>query len=98
MQTSTVSALGPGGAPQALSGTFDVDHPVYVGQVSVDDVSTDKAGCDADDFATTDPSATNSEIEDGDGWSGGSIVFVSKPDANQDACQGATVTISYVSN
>jgi hypothetical protein len=98
VQTSTVSDLGPGTAAQALSGTFTTDRPVYVGQVSVDDTTTDQAGCDADDFQAVDPDATNAEVETGDTWGGGSIVFVNKPAVDQDACQGATVTVHYVSN
>ena len=36
-------------------------------------------------------------IGDDDTWTGGSIEFNNKA-VNQDACQGATVTINYVSN
>jgi hypothetical protein len=98
VQDSVVSGLGPGGSAQALSGHFEVDSPVYVGQVSIDKVTTDKDGCDASDFETHDPDATNAEVANDDEWGGGSISFVDKADTNQDACQGATVTISYVSN
>ena len=48
--------------------------------------------------SAVDPDATNDEVVTGDTWGGGSIVFVDKAAVNQDACQGATVTVHYVSN
>ena len=99
VQTSTVSNLGPGTAAQALSGTFTTTRPAYVGQVSVSSVTTDKgAACDGTNFLTQNPTATNAEVSTGSTWGGGSIVFVDKADTNQDACQGAVVTVNYVSN
>jgi hypothetical protein len=96
-QTSVVSAMGPGVAAQPLSGTFTVAKPAYVGQVSITGVTTDKVGCDSTDFVTTNPAATNAEVTSASTWSGGTIAFVNKA-SNQDACQGATVTIAYSSN
>jgi hypothetical protein len=98
VQTSTVSDLGPGTAAQALSGTFTTTRPAYVGQVSVSSVTTDNVLCDGTNFQTQNPTATNAEVSTGSTWGGGSIVFVDKPAVNQDACQGATVTVHYVSN
>lgn len=96
-QTSAVTAMGPGVAAQALSGTFTVTKPSYVGSVTVSGVTTDKAGCTTADFITTNPTATNAEVSTGSTWGGGSIAF-NNTAANQDACQGATVTIAYASN
>lgn len=97
-QTSVVTAMGPGVAPQALSGTFTVAKPSRVGQVSVSGVTTDKTGCTTADFATTNPTPTNATVTTGSTWSGGSIVFVDNPTRNQDACQNAVVTVAYTSN
>jgi hypothetical protein len=98
VQDSDVTNLGPGTAAQDLNGHFEVDRPTYVGAVTVDEVTTDDTGCTAADFTVVDPDPTNAEIVDGDDWDGGSIVFKNDPARNQDDCQGATVTISYVSN
>jgi len=98
VQDSTITGLGPGVAAQSLDGHFSVTSPVHVGQVTVDKITTNKAGCDASNFSTENPDATNAEVSDGALWGGGSIVFVDKAATNQDVCQGATVTISYVSN
>ncbi len=49
-QTSSVSAMAPGVAPQALSGNFDNDNtgPVYVAGVTA--TGTDQTGCPASDY------------------------------------------------
>jgi hypothetical protein len=101
-QTSVVTDLAPGLPAQALSGNFTNagTSPVYVAGITAA-VTTDKAGCDATDYTLVQPSAVNAEVAVGSGvgsWSGGSIQFNNKADANQDACKGATVTITYSSN
>lgn len=102
-QTSVVSALAPGLAAQPLSGNFTNPNssPVYVASVTATVASTDKVGCDASDYTVVQPTAVNAQVASGTGvgsWSGGSIQFNNKANANQDACKGATVTISYTSN
>jgi hypothetical protein len=97
-QTSTVTDMAPGIAAQALSGNFTNTgtSPVYVGSITAS-IATDKTGCDATDYTLVQPSAVNAEIAPGTGvgsWSGGSIAFNNKT-TNQDACKGATVTITY---
>jgi hypothetical protein len=103
-QTSTVSGLAPGTPAQALSGTFDNSNSgsVYVTSVSATVTGTDKAGCSASDYTVTgSPASVGAQIASGSGvgtWSGISIAFNNKPSTNQDACKGATVSISYTSN
>ena len=91
--------MGPGVLPQALSGTFTSALPTYVGQVNAEvDETTLPAGCSAADYVVVDPTATNDEVTTGDAWSGGSVAFLNDPARNQDACQGATVGISYTAS
>jgi hypothetical protein len=96
-QTSPVTGMGPGVAPQALSGTFTTAHPAFVGQVTASVSSTNKTGCTSADFTIVQPTATDAEVTSASTWSGGSIVFKNTT-ANQDACQGAIVTLAYSSN
>ena len=103
-QTSTVTGLVPGTAAQALSGTFDNPNsgPVYVTSVTATVTGTDKTGCTASDYTITgSPATVATQVAAGSSvgsWSGISIAFNNKPSTNQDACKGATVTISYTSN
>ena len=99
-QTSTVTGLRPGGTAQALSGNFDNPNagPVYIGAVSALVTGTDKVGCDATDYTVAGTATVNAQVAAGNGvgsWSGLTIAFNNKPAANQDACKGATVSISY---
>ena len=107
VQTSTVTDLRPGGAPQALSGNFDNanEGPVYVGTVTVAIGTVTKAAgapagpCDATDYTLANATMTvNAEVPTGTGqgaWSGATIAFNNKTDTNQDGCKGATVNLTY---
>lgn len=101
VQTSTITAMGPGIAAQTLSGNFDNSSggPSYVGSVTVVVDSTDEAGCTADDYTITgSPMTVDDEVADGDGqgaWTGATIAFANDSARNQDACQGATVSLTY---
>lgn len=107
VQTSTITGMGPGIAAQTLSGNFDNSSggPSYVGSVTVgiaditDSAGTSLAGCTVADYTITgSPMAVNAEVPDGDAqgaWSGATIVFANDPARNQDACQGATVELTY---
>jgi hypothetical protein len=103
-QTSTVSGLAPGLPAQALSGNFDNPNsgPVYVTSVTATVTGTDKAGCTASDYTISgSPATVGAQVASGSGvgsWSGITIAFNNKPSTNQDACKGATVSISYTSN
>lgn len=106
VQTSTVSGLAPGVAPQTLSGNFNNpnDGPVYVSTVVVEISGVDSAGgnCDASDYTLTGASMNvGAEIEPGNGkgsWGGATIAFNNKPSVNQDDCKGATVHLTYTAN
>lgn len=105
-QTSVVSDLRPGGAPQTLSGRFDNPNagPVFIGTVtaSIDGVTTAAGAvgeCTADDYVLSGAEMTvNSEIAAGDDvgtWSGARLAFHNKATVDQDGCKGATVTLAY---
>jgi hypothetical protein len=100
-QTSTVTSMHPGDTAQTLSGNFDNGNtgPVYIATVTASIASVDKTGCTASDFTLANPIATvNAEIPAGSAqgaWTGPTIKFNDKL-TNQDACKGATVTLSYV--
>ncbi len=102
-QTSTVSGLAPGSGTQTLSGTFDNPNsgPVYVTSVSATVTGTDKTGCTASDYTIDGSAPVGTQVPAGTGvasWSGLTIAFNNKATTNQDACKGATVTITYTSN
>ena len=100
-QTSEVTGMGPGVDAQDLSGNFDNSNAAasYVGSVTVIVADTGNAGCTAADYTITgSPMAVDDLVPAGDGqgaWSGATIAFNNDPDTNQDACQGATVNLTY---
>jgi hypothetical protein len=99
-QTSLVDSMGPGVPAQALSGNFDNDgsSATYVDGLSVVVTGTDHLGCTAADYTITgSPMALGTSVPVGDGqgtWTGAEIEFHSTA-SNQDACQGATVSLAY---
>jgi len=104
-QTSTVTAMAPGIAAQALSGTFNNTNagPVFVKTVVATVTATDKSGCTAADYTIAGTSVVQgaaagagAQVPVGAAgtWSGLTIAFNSTA-SNQDACQGAVVTIGY---
>ena len=107
VQTSTISAMGPGDTAQTLSGTFTNTNsgPVYVGTVTASISSVTKAvnapagTCAAGDYTLANPIMTvNAEVPAGasqGSWSGATIKFNNKTAVNQDACKGATVNLAY---
>lgn len=108
-QTSNLNPMGPGVSAQTLSGTFTnpSSGPLYVATVtaaigSVTDAAGNAiAGCDASDYVLTPASgvmSVASEVARGTGvgsWGGVTIQFNDKTSTNQDACQGATVNLTY---
>jgi len=106
VQTSTVSGLVPGSAAQSLSGNFTNSNssPVYVTSVTAAIASVIKATgapsgtCDASDYTLTGATMTvGAQVPAGSAqgaWSGATIAFNNKSTI-QDACKGASVTISY---
>jgi hypothetical protein len=105
-QTKVLSAMFPGDSPQTLSGNFDNTNPgkTYIGTVTASIASVTKggspaAGCTSADFDLQNAAMTvNAEIAQGTSvgsWSGATIQFKNDPTANQDACKGVTVNLSY---
>ena len=107
VQTSVLTPIAPGDSEQSLSGTFlnTNSGPVYVATVTASIASVVKfpnaaAGtCDASDFTLTGAVMTvNKEAlaDDSSPWTGATLKFNNKADANQDQCKLATVNIAYV--
>jgi hypothetical protein len=106
-QTSTVTDLRPGGTPQTLSGNFDntTGSPIRVANVVVSIGTVTKASgapagtCDATDYVLTGSTmAVNAQVPAGTAqgaWTGATIAFNNKSDANQDGCKNATVSLTY---
>ena len=107
-QTGPLTAMYPGGAAQALSGTFGNTNsgPIQVTTVTAAITGVTKASgapagdCDATDFTLAGAVMTvNAEIPSGPGavgaWTGATIQFNNKAGTNQDGCKGATVALSY---
>ena len=106
VQTSTITGMRPGDSAQLLAGNFDNPNsgPIYVTSVTASISAVTKADgvsgtCDSTDYVLANPTmAVNDNVPAGNAqgsWSGATIKFNNKADINQDACKGATVTISY---
>ena len=106
-QSTTLSAMYPGDSAQTISGNFDNSNsgPVYVSTVTVSISGVTKAvgapagTCDATDFTLANAAMTvGGEVPSGlakGSFTGATIKFNDKPTTNQDACKGATVSLSY---
>ncbi|MBC7632211.1 hypothetical protein [Aeromicrobium sp.] len=109
IQTSTVTAMAPGVAPQTLSGNFNNANagPAYVTNVvaSIGTVTKDAGAptgaCTAADYTLTNATMTvGSQVPAGSAqgaWTGATIAF-SNSGANQDGCKNATVALVYAVN
>lgn len=104
-QTSTIQDLAPGAPAQDIKGTVTNNAPndAYVNTVTVSVADTSDPDCDASDFTIsnggvmdvqTDLAANGGDFD----FSGVTIQFNNKPNADQDACKGATVNLAYASN
>ena len=106
-QVSAPTDLAPGVAAGPISGliTNDGTSDAYVTSVTVAITSVDKAAgavagtCDATDYTLTGAVMTvGKDVPAGGGtqaFSGATLAFNNKADTNQDACQGATVNLTY---
>lgn len=106
-QTTVLTAMYPGDTAQTISGNFDNPNPgpAYVSTVTAAIASVTKAGgapagtCDATDFTLASAVMTvNAEVPAGNAkgaWTGATLKFNDKTTVNQDACNGATVNLSY---
>jgi hypothetical protein len=106
-QVTVLDPISPGRAAQTLSGTFDnrSDGPVYVTSVTVGITAVESApgvpavGCSASDFNLTGavmPVAREVAAGNDQGaWTGAAIAF-NTTEADQNACKGVSITLSYV--
>ena len=107
VQTSTLDDMYPGQTAQVLSGTFNNPNPgnAYVTAVTATGYTIDAAhvtaGCAASgNYTLAGTSNTPGEVPAGSSkgaWSGLTIAM-NNTATNQDACKGATVTITYASS
>lgn len=105
-QVTALPPLVPGGAAQVIGGTFSNPNPgpVYVTSVTASILAVTRAvgapagHCGAEDFTLAGAVMTvSAEVPAGESqgsWSGASL-RLDDTGSNQDACQGATVTIAY---
>lgn len=96
---SSVSGLAPGAGAQTFDVTISNSGSSDIQASSLSAVvTTDKAGCDNTDYSVTLPDISAGVNVPASGSTaaiaGGSIDFVNKA-TNQDACKGATVTLTY---
>src|SRR5450631_2611521 len=107
-QTSPLTGLAPGIAPAAITGQITNHWPgsTFVTTVTVNIASVTKApgsadgSSDASDFAlqaTDMPVGRTLQAGESADFAGASIAFNDKS-VNQDACQGATVELHYLSS
>jgi hypothetical protein len=108
-QLTVLNAMYPGDNAQTLSGNFDNSNsgPIYVSSVVASISGVTKAAgaptgtCDTSDFTLANATMTvNNEVAAGNAkgsWTGATIKFNDKA-SNQDACKGATVSLSYAIN
>ena len=106
-QDTDMQPVAPGQPAQTLSGDFDNRNAraVHVGTVRASIGAVTKAAdaaagtCDASDFTLADGTMTvGADVPSGAGtgaWTGATIAFRNKPGVDQNACQGATVKLSY---
>jgi hypothetical protein len=108
-QTSDVSGLAPGGAPQDISGDFtnNTGAASFVNTVTVSIGTVTKAvgapagSCSADDYTLANPVSTvNAAVPTGTGGSWGTtdtptIAFNNSSTVDQDGCKGATVELDF---
>jgi hypothetical protein len=105
VQTTSVANMKPGDTAQALSGNFTNTNggPVYVTSVTASIAVTKAVGapagtCDSTDYTLASPTmAVGADVPNGTAqgaWTGATLKFNNKA-ANQDACKGAGVAITY---
>ena len=103
-QTSTITNMYPGDAPQNITGTVtnNAANSAYVNAVTASIASVTKADgavgtCDATDYTLSNPIMTvQKDIASGTNevFTGATLQFNNKL-TNQDGCKGATVNLSY---
>lgn len=103
VQTSTITGLAPGAPAQELTGTITNPNDATVQVTSVTAALSPTGlptGCTTADYVINDAVGTvadgNLVKNESTTWSGPAIQMVDTG-VNQDACKGATVTVTYTS-
>jgi hypothetical protein len=106
-QTSVNDDLAPGVAPSLITGRLvnTTEDALYITQVVVSISAVTKTAaasgtCDVSDYVLLDPSMAVGQLIEGRGsatFSGARIGFNDKS-VDQDACRGATLTLTYVAS
>lgn len=99
LQENTPSGLYPGGPGVGINGTIvnDNDTDVNVGGLTAVVTATTAAGCEADDYIIEGTAVLGSNLIQENAtttWTG-LTVRLDETGLNQDACQGAGITITY---
>jgi hypothetical protein len=93
------TALTPGGTAQTVSGTITNPNtfnvPFTLAAVPTVDSSHATAGCLADWYTVTLTSPPSSVAANNHVNFTGTVAMTNLPSTNQDACKGATVTVTY---
>lgn len=110
-QLGTISGLTPDSTPQSID--FRITNGAatnqYIGSVTIskDGVTAPHADathpCTVADFAVVQPTAVPGDLTPGDhdytgAASGATLQLVNNPNANQDGCKGATITLGLHAN
>jgi hypothetical protein len=96
------SALVPGGVAQAISGsvanpnTFAVPITSFVTSVAVD--ANHAPACKAEWYAVQLSTTPTSVAANGSASFAGTVKLTDLPATNQDACKGASITVTYTAN
>jgi hypothetical protein len=95
--TFSGSALTPGGVAQAINGTITNPNTftVPITLTAAPAVDSAHAGCLPAWYTVTLASPPSSVPAGGTASFGGTVALTNLPGTNQDACKGATVTITY---
>ncbi|WP_112243732.1 hypothetical protein [Kribbella monticola] len=107
-QSTVFNDFYPGDSAQTISGTVknNATNSAYVTSVTVSIASVTQAAgavgtCDSSDYTLATPvMPVASDIAAGGshGFTGATLKFNNKLDANQDGCKGATVNLSYAAS
>jgi hypothetical protein len=99
LSSTVVTGVAPGVAAQVIPGTATnpASATEFIGTVTPTVVSTSNVGCTAADFTLT-TGVINAAVASGTtSLNFGTIAF-NDTSSNQNACQGVTVNLSFVSN
>ena len=102
LHASVAPGIYPGGSSEV---TFTADNAgdtdLRVRTIHLESVTADAVGCVVSDFTMADVASNTTVLHKTTGQAiagTGTLVFANNPDASQDACKGATLTLNLTSN